>query len=166
MAQIYVQIIFDAASIINTPPGPGPNSSISSPVGVPGDFIYMVAPQGNVLSGTNGSDELTLLAQTGDEILWQESTLGPDYSVILYQLVASPPGLLSAPTLNETTVTLPLPNLANPTQPLLQTVKEFSWSVNVEDPGTVTYHFNFMVVARDGTVLGYYNWDPFIRISS
>lgn len=166
MAQIYVQIVFDAAAIINTPPGPGPNSSISSPVGVPGDFIYIVAPQGNVLSGTNGSDELTLLAQTDDEIFWRECTLGPGYSVILYQLVASPPGLLSAATLNQTTVMLPLPNQANPTQPLLQTVQQYSWSVNVVSPGTVTYHFNFMVVARDGTVSGYYSWNPFIQITS
>lgn len=162
MAQIYVQITFDAAGIIERY---GQNSNASTPVAVSGNFIYMVAAQNHVLSGTEGSDELTLLAQTMDEVAWLESTLGPDYSVILYQFAANPGNLLGQAQLNQSAVKLPLPNPTNPMQPLMQTVQEYYWSVNVENPGTVAYHFNFMVVARDGTVQGYYTWDPFIKIT-
>jgi len=61
---------------------------------------------------------------------------------------------------------VPLPNPQNPLHPDRQTIQNYFFQTTVENPGDVTYHFNFMLLKRDGTVQGYYYWDPYIHIYS
>jgi hypothetical protein len=163
MAQINIQITFDAATIVKNY---GTNTDPTNPVGVSGDLIYLITPVGDALAGSDGTAELTVVAITEDTLSWREATLGPDYSVLLYQFVVSPGNLITPPQPLQASVTVPLPNPNNPTQPLLQTITDYFWMSAVLQPGQATYHFCFMVVARDGTVQGYYTWDPHISISS
>lgn len=163
MAQIEILITFDAATIIEKC---GTSTDPTNPVGVPGDLIYLITPLDDALAGSDGSSELTVIAKTEDTLSWREATLGPDFSVLLYQFVVSPGNLITPPQPLQASVTVPLPNPTNPTQPLLQTITDYFWMSVVLQPGQATYHFCFMVVARDGTVQGYYTWDPHISISS
>lgn len=163
MAQIDIQITFDAQTIVETY---GHNTDPQNPVQVDTKFIYMVTAQDDAVSGEGGG-ELTVYAQTEDELRWREAALGPDFSAILYQFVPTQGGdLISTPVPLEAEVTVPLPNPSDPTNPGRQTIEDYYWSSDVQNAGEVTYHFYFMVVSRAGDVLGYYWWDPFISISS
>lgn len=62
-------------------------------------------------------------------------------------------------------MTVPLPNPQNPQQPGSQTIQSYYWSCNVNQPGSVTYHFQFGIYGSDSTPLGYYQWNPFITIT-
>ncbi|WP_347338660.1 MULTISPECIES: AidA/PixA family protein [Bradyrhizobium] len=48
--------------------------------------------------------------------------------------------------------------------PTCQTIANYYWSSETLSIGRVPYHFNFMVVDRNCSALGYFSWDPFISI--
>jgi hypothetical protein len=163
MAEIDIQITFDAQTIAQSY---GHNGDPNNPVQVASNLIYMVTAQADALNG-NGGGELTVYAQTEDTIRWREATTSPDYSAILYAFIPTQgAGLISTPQALEATVTVPLPDPDDPTHPNTQTIQDYFWNSTVLNPGQVTYHFWFMIVSRQGDVLGYYWWDPFISISS
>lgn len=161
MSEIDIQITFDAETILQQY---GTNTDPNNPVAVSASYIFMVVAAPDAVSG-NGGGELNVKAETDDTIRWRETTPGIDYAAILYafptqtNLISTPQPLLS-------TVTVPLPNPNNPTQPNKQTIQDYFWNCVVLSPGTVTYHFNFMIVDRSGNTKGYYWWDPFITITS
>lgn len=164
MAQIDVMSVIDTQTIISTY---GKNSDPNNPRQVSANMIYMVTRQGNALGG-NGGGELNIGAETGDQIRWQatSATLDSEYNVIFYSFVATGGGnLISTPQANLAQMKTPLPNPQDPLHPTTQTVQVYYWSSNVNQPGRVTYHFNFMILDRHGNVQGYYWWDPFITIS-
>jgi nematocidal protein AidA len=162
MAEIDVLVTFDAETIYHNYGG---NTDSGNPVSVSNDLIYMVTAQDDALNG-NGGGELTIYAQTEDTIRWREATPSPDYSAILYRFTTDSTGLITPPVALEAPVTVPLPDPDNPTVPLTQTIQDYFWNSTVIAPGSVTYHFAFMLVSRHGDVLGYYQWDPFISITS
>lgn len=158
---IDIQITFDAETILASY---GKNGDPNNPVGISAGLVYMVVASGQAVSG-NGGGELNVSAETDDTIRWRETTPGVDYSAILYAFPTQS-SLISTPVPLISTVTVPLPNPSNPTQPGRQAIQDYFWNCTVLNPGSVTYHFNFMIVGRDGTVQGYYWWDPFITINS
>lgn len=146
----------------------GTNTDPNSPVQVTdASLIFMITKQSDAVSGDAGN-ELTIGAKTLDTIRWRETTLSLNaaYSALLYKFEAVSGGnLISPPIPLEADVKTPLPDPANPTTPKIQTIKSYFWSSTVLAPGSVTYHFNFMIVDRSGDVQGYYWWDPFIKIT-
>lgn len=162
---IDVLIVVDAETIIDKN---GKNTDPANPVQIttPG-LIFMVTKQANAVTGEAGT-ELNLSAQSMDVIRWREATLSLNSEVdaILYKFVAVSGGdLISTPQPLLATVNTPLPNPADPTKPESQTVKTFFWNCNVLSKGKVTYHFQFILVDRNGEIQGYYWWDPFITIT-
>lgn len=162
---IDVLVVFDTVSILNKY---GTNTTPDTPVQVTdNNMIYMVTNDGNAVSGQAGN-ELNIKAETLDVIRWREASLSlnSDAEAILYKFVATSGGdLISAPAPLQVTVKEPLPNPQDPTSPTMQEVKAYFWNSNVLSPGSVTYHFQFMIVDRDGNTQGYYWWDPFITIT-
>jgi hypothetical protein len=161
MAEIDIQITFDAITILDTYKG---SSDPKNPVGISADLVYMVTNQGHVVTGEGGG-ELNVSAQTDDVLRWREAALNPEYSVLLYAFTP-PTGLVSAPQPMQSTITVAVPNAADPLQPTRQTIQDYFWQSTVLNPGNLTYHFCFMIVDRSGAELGYYAWDPFITITS
>ncbi|MEO0731416.1 MAG: inclusion body family protein [Bacteroidota bacterium] len=130
-------------------------------------LIYMITRQDDQVSGNAGA-ELNVKAETLDTIRWRETslTLNAAYSAILYKFVATAGGnLISPPVPLIVEVDEPLPDPNDLLHPKSQTVKNYFWNCNVLQAGSVTYHFNFMIVDRHGDVQGYYWWDPFITIT-
>ncbi len=163
---IQVLIAIDAETIIATL---GTNSDPNNPVQVTdASLIWMITKNADVVTG-NAGNELNIKAETEDVIRWRESTLSlnSDYTALLYKFdqTGGDPDLISPPDPLLAKVKVPLPNSANPLQPGSQEIESYFWETTVLNPGTVTYHFMFMIVGRDGTVAGYYWWDPFITIS-
>ena len=162
---IDVLIVIDEETILtdygtnNTPDTP---TQITKP-----NLIFMVTKQANVISGEAGT-ELKLSAKSLDVIRWREATLSLNSAntAILYKFVAASGGdLISQPVPLLADVTDPLPNPSDPTHPGSQTIKSYFWNSTVLSAGNVTYHFQFMIVDREGNIQGYYWWDPFITIT-
>lgn len=163
---IDVMIVIDADTIVSDL---GTNTDPNNPVQVTtADRIFMITKQDEAVSGQAGT-ELNVKANTMDVIRWRATslTLNAAYDVILYKYVATGGGnLISPPTPLEADVTTPLPNPADPTKPTTQTIKNYFWQTTVEAAGSVTYHFQFIILDREGNIQGYYWWDPYITIST
>ena len=161
MAEIDIQVTFDAVAILDTYKG---SSNQNNPVGISGDLVYLVTNQGHVVTGEGGS-ELNVSAQTDDVLRWREATLNPGYSVLLYAFTP-PMGLISPPRPLRSTVTVPVPNPSSPLQPGRQTIQDYFWQSTVQSPGHLAYHVSFMIVDQSGAQMGYYAWEPFVTITS
>ncbi|MBI9050756.1 MAG: inclusion body family protein [Anaerolineaceae bacterium] len=162
---IDVLVAVDADTIVSKY---GTNTDPNSPVQITDPtLIFMITKQADAVNG-NAGNELTIGAKTLDTIRWRETTLSLNaaYFALLYKFEAGAGGnLISPPIPLEADVETPLPDPANPTVPKKQTIKSFFWNSTVLEPGSVTYHFNFMILDRNGDVQGYYWWDPFIKIT-
>jgi hypothetical protein len=164
---IDVLIAVDTDTILQQYPGAtDPNNPVQVTSNPPP--IFMIAKQGDVVSGEAGN-ELNLVAEVMDTVRWRETTLtlNADYTTILYKFVATGGDqLISPPVPLLATVNTPLPNPADPLHPTSQTIKSYFWNTTVLDVGSVTYHFSFMILDRNGNPKGYYWWDPFITIKN
>ena len=163
---IQVLIAVDAETINATLGG---NAEPNNPVQVTDSkLIWMVTRQADAVTG-NAGNELNIKAETEDVIRWRETSLSlnSDYVTLLYAFVqtSGDATLISPPMPLLAKVKVPLPNPAAPLQPGSQEIESYFWETTVLNPGSVTYHFKFMIVGRDGSVAGYYWWDPFITIS-
>jgi len=163
---IQVLIAIDAETIatsLGTNTDPQNPAKVTDPT-----LIWMITKNADAVSG-NAGNELNLKAETEDVIRWRETTLSlnSDYTALLYKFVqtAGDADLLSPPQPLLAKAKVPLPNPSNPLQPGSQEIESYFWETTVLNPGSVTYNFYFMVVGRDGTVVGYYSWDPYITIS-
>jgi hypothetical protein len=161
---INVLIVIDAETIIERY---GKNSDPDRPTLIPdsSNLIYMTARQDHII-GSPGS-ELTVKASPDDIIRWRETTLSLNsrYTSILYRFDASSGAdLIDPPEAKSVVVNEPLPNSHHPLNPTTQKVNSFYWQCTVLEPGSVTYHFSFMILDHSGEKLGYYYWDPFISI--
>jgi hypothetical protein len=62
-------------------------------------------------------------------------------------------------------VDLPLPNQDDPLDPSVYAGHDYFWQATAVAPGTVTYHWDFMILDDDNDKLGYYRWDPFVTVT-
>ncbi|MPQ49271.1 hypothetical protein GCQ56_19905 [Marinifilum sp. N1E240] len=162
---IDVLIAVDTETIISNY---GLNKDPNNPVQITdASLIFMITKRDDALSGNAGT-ELAIGAKTLDTIRWRETSLSLNatYSALLYKFVATAGGdLISNPIPLLVEVQTPLPDPSNPTMPKTQTIESYFWTSTVLKPGSVTYHFNFMILDRAGNVQGYYWWDPYIKIT-
>lgn len=157
-----ILMAFDAEAIIAKGTG-----TPDSPIYAGTENIYMITRKGNVVSG-NAGGELRIQVAVGDNIRWRSTSLSGnfDYDVLLYKFESTDPNndLMSEPTSMSGTIHEPVPNKHDPLHPTSQLVTNYYWQAVTEQTGSITYHFHFMITDRNGKVLGYYMWDPFITI--
>jgi hypothetical protein len=166
MAEINILIAFDTGTIGATPK---PSQDPNNPTAIGAGSIFMIASQQNVITG-NGGNELNVSANTGDIIRWREMSLSLDVDdrVMLYQFHGSNNNLITAPQPIVITIKDPIPGVppAPPLPPASQTIQDFFWQTTVLQQGTDTYQFSFVLNRRNGNLIGYFIWDPFITISN
>jgi hypothetical protein len=184
MSTYHVLIVFDTELIMRTY---GKGGTLSAPIQImsqPPTGIYMVTRSSIAISGQGGG-ELTVGVVVGDEIRWRPTSLalGAQHSVLLYDCFVYANGnqnCVSTPMINGKMVYSVVPILG-PTPgsiPIMQTsfIDDVYWSCKAlkatPKTGTlnVEYHFKFQIegVGNTGepTILGYYEWDPFIVINN
>lgn len=160
---IDVLIVIDAETLVASyPPGaPGNPTSVDQPL------IYLMVRQDDAVFG-EGTKELKITAETEDVIRWRETTTSLDgaYTGMLYKFFAlRGADLISPPVPLLAKVRTPLPNPADPLHPGSQELENYFWETTVLAAGETTYAFQFAVMDRAGRALGYFSWDPFIKIS-
>lgn len=164
---IHVLIAFDVEDILsNHAPPEQPNLDNPINLDLGEGLIYMIVKHDAVQSG-EATGELDINAVVGDTIYWRETTLAADgkYGVFLYKFVATSNGeLITESLFHEKHYDRPLINPSN-LEVSWQKVKEYVWSCDAEEVGTVTYHFEFGIYENEsGKIIGYYDWDPYITI--
>jgi hypothetical protein len=164
---IDVLCIFDAEGIIDR--YPSPSKDPANPTPCDHAYIFMVTEKNNIISG-NGGAELRFSAKVDDIARWRASTLSKNtgYYTQLYNFVASAGGdLLTPPNLLTTDVKIPVPNPADPPHPTeLQNITGNYWQATIIKVGSVGYHWSFMILDRNGNLIGYFRWDPSITITN
>jgi hypothetical protein len=161
---VDILMVIDAETLVkNYPKGTAENPTV-----VPAPLIYLIADSKYVAFG-QATKELKIAIKTLDEIRWRSTTLSLEsiYCSLLYkfELVHGEP-IISTPTALLADVQVPLPDMHNPLHPRIQEIKNYFWSSTALNSGEMTYTFYFMILDRDNTPLGYYFWDPFIKITN
>jgi hypothetical protein len=147
---------------------PNASKNPDAPTQIDPKYVYMITNQDNAISGQAGG-ELNLKAQVGDLIRWRETSLslGFETAAIFYKFIGNVGNeLISTPTPRTAEASLPYPNNSKPSVPVCQKISNYYWSSETLKTGSVTYHFNFMIVDRSCSALGFFSWDPFITISN
>lgn len=161
---IDILMIIDAETLVKK----YPKGTATNPTVVPAELIYLIANAGFVDFG-QATKELKIAARTMDEIRWRSATLSLEsvYYSLLYkfELVQGDP-IISTPVPLLATVKVPLPDMRDPLHPKTQEIKNYFFSSTALNSGEITYTFYFMILDRDNTTLGYYYWDPFIKITN
>ncbi|MPQ49272.1 hypothetical protein GCQ56_19910 [Marinifilum sp. N1E240] len=160
---VDVLMVIDADSLIEK----YPKGTESNPTVVPAPLIYLIADSEFVDFG-QASKELKIAIKSLDQIRWRSATtsMNSNYFSLLYdfKLVHGNP-IISTPIPLLAEVKTPLPNMDEPLQPKMQTIQSYFWTSTALSKGEITYTFYFMIIDRDNNPLGYYYWDPFIKIS-
>lgn len=161
---VDILMVVDAETLIQQYPA----GTADNPTVVPAPLIYLIADSKYVDFG-QASKELKIAISSLDEIRWRSTTasLNSNYFCMLYdfKLMDGTP-IMSTPTPLLSEVEVPLPNMDNPLAPKTQTVENYFWNATALSQGEITYTFYFMILDRNNTPLGYYFWDPFIKISN
>lgn len=163
-----VLITFDAETLMELYPSPSLNPDRPTFISSSDKVIFMVTKTEDALCGQGGSN-LNIKANPSDIIRWRETTLerNTGKNVQLYKYVASSSDLITAPAIQPVSVTIPIPNANDPLHPTkYQKIADYFWQSTVCDTGRIVYNFYFMILKRDGTVLGYFRWDPYITITN
>ena len=160
---VDILMVMDVETLIQNYPG----GTAANPNVVPAPLIYLITDSAYVDFG-QASKELKISMKSLDEIRWRSTTtsLNSDYFSLLYQFkLVQGDNIISTPVPVLSEVATPLPDPSNPTQPKTQTVQNYFWTSTALAQGEATYTFYFMILDRNNTPLGYYFWDPFIKIS-
>ncbi|MDY0780297.1 AidA/PixA family protein [Tenacibaculum sp. IB213877] len=170
---INILSVIDVETILsnNLKGGDSPQSATSlGSNGVSDTYVYMITAQGFVDSNDlknrgRASSELTIDARVGDTIQWELTCPGSglQFNAIIagvhpgYQ---SNPGSLSAPQAILTTRHI----YTQAGQYGYQVVQQMDYVSHVQSAGTTQYDVVFQVMNQDGTSLGYFKWDPFVKV--
>lgn len=161
---VDILMVLDAETLVQSYPG----GTADSPNVVPAPLIYLITDSAYVDFG-QASKELKISINSLDEIRWRSTTtsLNCDYFSLLYQFkLVQGDNIISPPVSVLTKVATPLPDPSKPTQPKTQTIQNYFWTSTALAQGEATYTFYFIILDRNNSPLGYYFWDPFIKISN
>lgn len=173
---IYVQTIFDTETILKNF---AKSTNAAQPTMLPTDtktVMYMITNWKDHLSG-QGTGNLEIQAEVNDIINWRTMSLSNNTgeAAIFYQFVVPADGVLRAPELCESQVTVPIPVVTNPAPYYnppydykMETVTDVYWYSIIRKPGYSFYRICFFILAQDPDtrklVRYFYTWDPKVTV--
>jgi hypothetical protein len=134
-------------------------------------YIAMIAPNSYASNGTQGQSELQITANSGDTVEWAITTFDNnfDQTVYLYGSTFSPVGSINTPL---SFASSQVHNYLATGNPPASTPTKFTNQTNTVS-GTIQiitqiqYTLSFVLVNNsNGTIIGYFQWDPFINVNS
>lgn len=181
MKIIDMQVVFDAESIIGAYGNDAKNSNPGNPVPIDHHDIYMVVSSKYLqVLNTQGTPDLNIRAEVGDEIRWAGITLSENisYSVTIYDIFETKDGKKNdrvtskpMPKLAHAWVPVPTVNAEDEVDPLSTTPEKFPeyyLSCDVTDYGIERYSVKFYISKHSYgdqiDTLGYFVWDPTITV--
>lgn len=132
-------------------------------------YIAMIT-QNSFASNNQGQSELTVKANSGDTLRWTMTSFdgNTDYTAFIYNGVFNPANNITPLTYFNMVASQYLPSGSNPTGGLTNYHDNvYVAQGTVVQPGTqIQYYLSFQLVNNsNGSVIGYFMWDPFISVS-
>ncbi|CAL2102170.1 conserved protein of unknown function [Tenacibaculum sp. 190130A14a] len=167
---INILSVIDVETILsnNLQGGNSPQSATS--LGSYGDsdaYVYMITAQGFIDSDERirANSELTIDARIGDTIQWELTCPGSglQFNAIIAGVNpgAQPnPISLTPPEAVMTTRHI----YTQPNQYGYQIVQQRDYVSHVINTGITQYNVVFQIMNKEGTSLGFYSWDPFVKV--
>ncbi|WP_075341663.1 AidA/PixA family protein [Tenacibaculum agarivorans] len=128
-------------------------------------YVYMITAQGFVDSNstTRAGSELTIDANVGDTIQWELTCPG---SGLQFNAIISGIGVNSnSHSLSTPAATLTTRHIYTEAgKPGYQIVQQTDFVSSVVANGTAQYTVTFQIMSNEGVSLGYYYWDPFVKV--
>ncbi|NHN27863.1 hypothetical protein FIA58_019470 [Flavobacterium jejuense] len=130
-------------------------------------YVYMITSRGYIDSTdkTRADSELVIDANIGDTIQWELTCPGSglEHDAIIANVI-----LGSQP--NPVSISPPVSVVTNrhifdkAGIPGYQVVQQTDYTSNVKASGTTQYSIIFQIMDNLGNSLGYYSWDPFVKV--
>jgi nematocidal protein AidA len=176
MATINIQIAVDASTLAQqVADGSVKAGTQSSPTSLgswsqSNVFITMTSQNSNVTNNSQGQSELYVKANSGDQVQWFVTTFdnNVDYTAYLYNGTFNPNTAFSGLTYLTPQVNTYLPNTNNPTGPInkFTNVESYALGTVLQVGIQIQYTLSFTLVNNsNGSVIGYFTWDPFIQVN-
>ena len=166
---INILSVIDVETIINNNLKGGDSPQSATYLGSYKDsdaYVYMITAQGFIDSDdtTRANSELTIDARVGDTIQWELTCPGSglQFNAIIagINLGSTNPVSLSTPRATLTTRHI----YTQAGRQGYQIIQQMDYVSQVENTGTTQYNVVFQIMSKDGTSLGYFKWDPFVKV--
>jgi Inclusion body protein len=182
MAFIDIAIVFDTARITTVKGGttPGAPTGLNHQSNAVYDqWAFMLVNSTHLDPKhleTQATANLFVIAHPNDSIRWRAESLSDNTvnAVIIYKILPNNPdhpNILSAPEVNVQSLSIPVPNVNDPTTYKVENQTSGNVTASVNSAGTYPYFVYFYIVSRDANSgdLGapqYYYWDPTVTVTS
>lgn len=186
MSQIFISVNIDAITLAETKPGGSWDNPTSLGSYSQSDVYIEMMAQGSAVVNNQGQSELTVQANSGDEIIFTVSApgAGQNYYPVLYnaELNNTPANIihdagmsmakwtnycLQSGGMGEEPVfgdTIPA---GYPSAGSANTFYCPRWKLDVNGAGQTQYYMSFAILdTQTGAAVGYYVWDPFINVNN
>jgi hypothetical protein len=164
-----ILIVFDARTIIDSYQTPSMDPEKPTLIEKPENVIFILTKKGTEFCGYQGGS-LEFSARPADRIKLREITLtrNTGLNVQLYKYISnSKSDLITTPTMQTYTYTIPVPNPSAPLQPTsFQDITEYSWIATIATAGIVTYDSSFVIMNRSGQIKGYFHFNFSLTITA
>ncbi|MHC8325378.1 AidA/PixA family protein [Pseudomonas sp. LB1P83] len=160
-----VLLVVDAESLLSK--YPTPSLEAENPTAITDGFIF-VANGTDVKKTVINDSKLTLTASIGKtfHIRGRTVSLIAEHSVVFYDMVVDDAQVLSQPKLLvKGNLTVPAPNLENPTQPGSHQADDHYWECSQLTPGVAACELSFMLVNQRCEVMGYFSWAVDVKLT-
>ncbi len=166
---INILSVIDVETILanKLPVGTATNPTSLGSYGTSDIYVYMITSRGYIDSAdkNRADSELIIDANVGDTIQWELTCPGSglQHDAII---TAVTPGSQPNPPSIATPVAIVTYRTIYDTagSPGYQIVKQTDYCSNVLASGTTQYSISFQIMDNSGNNLGYYSWDPFVKV--
>lgn len=133
-------------------------------------YISMIAPNSYVSNGSEGSSELTIQTNSGNNIEWAITTFDNNFNQTpyLYSGTFNPADAMGNLNFNsaesQSYLATDLPNSTAPTK-FINQINTVTGQIEKVDT-QIQYYLSFVLVDNStGNTIGYFAWDPFINVN-
>jgi hypothetical protein len=171
---INIEMVFDTQTLLKKYPNPSQNSA--APTGIAHSDVFMVT-EAKYVAGGQATADLSINAEVDDVIRWRGLSLSDNVSqsAIPYKIQkfsGSQVTTIPVPTESHPWVPVPNQNPDKSVDPLKFTAQQlpaYYLNCNVTDSGTENYQVWFYIAEQvsgsNVKVLGYFYWDPQIKVA-
>jgi nematocidal protein AidA len=132
-------------------------------------YVFMIT-QGSRVVNDQAQSELTVDCEVGDNIRWTISNpgAGVNHSCMLYDFQSASIGTaITAPICLPLATKLYINGQPDPQKPAAIAYTSSAWQCTaLAKTASVQYNWSFQLIDPTGKVVGYFSWDPFIKIDA
>ncbi|THF51816.1 hypothetical protein E6C50_08655 [Flavobacterium supellecticarium] len=166
---INILSVIDVETILanKIPAGTATNPTSLGSYGTSDIYVYMITSRGYIDSAdkNRADSELVIDANAGDTIQWELTCPGSGLQHDAIIAGVNPGSEPNPPSISTPVPVVTYRNIYDTAGlPGYQIVKQTDYCSNVLATGTTQYSISFQIMDNLGNSLGYYFWDPFVKV--